>query len=382
MNRYILVLIAIASFACSESKAPKSLSAYTVGTIQLPLSQDFVPDITRNQYIDSDSGEYLVIKNKALNSINFFSLSSKKIVNEIKLNVEGPNGVGLTNGFRIISQDCLFVASIPPKIQILNFDGKKINSITVSNSANPVNYLSSNNEIPFLLDRNFIFGAQPFFRNIYNTTSKDLLTSKHVFRINLNNEKPTAEWLEVYRPQDEWEFGKKSLEFTWTDRFDSIIVSPRLDHRLWVISKSKGLLLEYKDAKSSSINSFMIIKDTFAGDQGIIESLESDRCELIQYDRYRDVFYRFFIIGIDLENYAFTPRQLFSNQPKIGVLILDGNLNAIGEHIFPDHYAQTWNYFVGRKGLYVSTNNPNRDDFDENVLRYDIIRFEGLKYDE
>jgi hypothetical protein len=63
-------------------------------------------------------------------------------------------------------------------------------------------------------------------------------------------------------------------------------------------------------------------------------------------------------------------------------MVISSNLDLIGEHLFETHQIQPWNYFVGRKGLYVSTNNPNRDDFDENVLRYDIIRFDGLEYDE
>ncbi len=61
-------------------------------------------------------------------------------------------------------------------------------------------------------------------------------------------------------------------------------------------------------------------------------------------------------------------------------MILDNNLEVLGEHLFDNFQIEPWNYFVGRKGLYVSTNNPNREDFDENFLRYDIIRFGGLKY--
>jgi len=41
------------------------------------------------------------------------------------------------------------------------------------------------------------------------------------------------------------------------------------------------------------------------------------------------------------------------------------------------------NNFVGRKALTSSTNNPNRDEFDENVLRYDMrFGLKDLKYDE
>ena len=63
-------------------------------------------------------------------------------------------------------------------------------------------------------------------------------------------------------------------------------------------------------------------------------------------------------------------------------MVLNQNLEILGEHLFENFQIEPWNYFVGKKGLYISTNNPNRDDFDENFLRYDIIRFEGLQYED
>lgn len=119
-----------------------------------------------------------------------------------------------------------------------------------------------------------------------------------------------------------------------------------------------------------------------SGDQGIIEELESDRYEMILFDQFRDVIYRFYFLGIDPEDFDIHYRSLFSNRPKIGLLILNSDLDIIAEHQFENHQIEPWNYFVGRKGLYVSTNNPNREDFDENYLRYDIIRFEGLEYED
>ncbi|GMQ30743.1 hypothetical protein [Algoriphagus confluentis] len=63
-------------------------------------------------------------------------------------------------------------------------------------------------------------------------------------------------------------------------------------------------------------------------------------------------------------------------------MVLNQNLEILGENLFENFQIEPWNYFVGKKGLYVSTNNPNRDDFDENFLRYDIMRFEGLEYED
>jgi hypothetical protein len=381
MNRYILVLIAIASFACSESKAPKSLSAYTFESLEIPVAENFAPRITRNQYMDTDSGEYLAIFNKTSPRLEIFNLDTKKSAKSIYIQSEGPNGVRSFNGFTIIAKDCLLLAAIPPKLQILDFEGNKKRSIPISDPENKVNWLGSTNLLPFIFKDSILFGSQPFFTDMFQTTESEAKISKPFYRVNLAAKNTEVKWLSINRPSDEWENGKVSPELAWADRYDSIIISPLNDHRLWILSKKDEKLLKYKEAKTSAIKGFNILSDYPVGDKEIIEGLESGRYEIILYDSFRDVFYRFFFAAIDTKAYSFTPIELYSNKPKTGILILDANLEIIGEHVFPDHYAENWNYFVGKKGLYVSTNNPNRDDFDENVLRYDIIRFEGLEYD-
>jgi len=382
MKKIFSYFILFNTLSCAEPKTPATLRAYTFESLEIPVAENFAPRITRNQYMDTDSGEYLAIFNKTSPRLEIFNLDTKKSAKSIYIQSEGPNGVRSFNGFTIIAKDCLLLAAIPPKLQILDFEGNKRRSIPINDPENKVNWLGSTNLLPFIFNDSILFGSQPFFTDIFRTTESQAQKSKPFYRINLQGQNPEVKWLSINRPSDEWENGKVSPELAWADRFDSIVVSPLEDHRLWILSKKDEKLLGYKEAKTSTIKKFDILNDYPVGDKGIIKSLESGRYEIIIYDQFREVFYRFFFAAIDIETYSFTPRELYSNKPKIGILILDKNLEIIGEHVFPDHYVENWNYFVGKKGLYVSTNNPNRDDFDENVLRYDIIRFEGLKYDE
>jgi hypothetical protein len=382
MKKIFSYFILITTLSCAEPKTPATLKAYTFGSLEIPVAENFAPRITRNQHMDTDSGEYLAIFNKTSPRLEIFNLDTKKSAKSIYIQSDGPNGVRSFNGFTIIAKDCLLLAAIPPKLQILDFEGNKRRSIPINDPENKVNWLGSTNLLPFIFKDSILFGSQPFFTDIFRTTESQVQKSKPFYRINLQGQNPEVKWLSINRPSDEWENGKVSPELAWVDRFDSIIVSPLQDHRLWILSKKDEKLLGYKEAKTSTIKGFNILNDYPVGDKEIIESLESGRYEIIIYDQFREVFYRFFFAAIDIATYSFTPRELYSNNPIIGILILDKNLAIIGEHVFPDHYVESWNYFVGKKGLYVSTNNPNRDDFDENVLRYDIIRFEGLKYDE
>ncbi|GMQ30739.1 DUF4221 family protein [Algoriphagus confluentis] len=384
-NKLPFFLIPVFLGACVSITNEMQLSyAEVFDSILIPLDTGFAPNNQRTQLITTDSGEYLAIMNKVDASIRFFSIDQEKESFIIPLFKQGPNRIGVDNGFHIVAKDCLLLATIPPKILIINFQGEIEKSISVKDPNNLVNYLSSTNETPFLFGQNSIFGAQPFFQNIYRVNDSDIQSSKHIYKVNFQeNDSIKTKWLEVFRPSDSWKDGKKSMDFTWLEIGDTILVSPHTDHRLWVISKEKEKVISYPTVKSKNVNSFRIIKGYPVGDQGIIETLENDQYDLILYDKFRNVIYRFYFQKIDLEGFSrFSVRELYANRPKMGVMVLNQNLEILGEHLFENFQIEPWNYFVGKKGLYVSTNNPNRDDFDENFLRYDIIRFEGLEYED
>jgi hypothetical protein len=368
--------------SCSTRENNPNLTLSVLESIKIPLDSTISPNGTTFQYIYSDSGEYLAIQNKAVHAIEIFNLNSKTHEKQIKLQKDGPNRSGEVNGFRIFSNDSLLVASYPQKLMLFNFEGVKKAEFQVKDTQNDVNYISSTSEIPFLFDGKMVFGAQPFFRNFFDMKASDLGKYSHIYLLDMKSEDPETEWLAISNPEDSWMEGKKVSKFTWTDRGDSILVSPNNDHRIWVISKTQKKLLNLIDAKAPEVNLFHIINGLPSGDQGIIEELGADRYELFLYDQFREVFYRFYFVGIDVNDFEIHYRNLYSNRPKIGVLILNTDLKIIGNHLFDTHEIEPWNYFVGKKGLYVSTNNPNRDDFDENFLRYDIIRFEGLNYED
>ncbi|MFN3761496.1 MAG: DUF4221 family protein [Algoriphagus aquaeductus] len=379
----ILILTIGFLAACNGGKNSDPFRAYKHGKLEIKLSETFAPSSHKLQYIDSDSGEYLATVNKSLKKIELLSFSSLSSVHQIHLPLDGPNKIGSENGFRIVNPDCVIIATIPPAIKIMDFQGNLKKTIPIRDPENRVNFLTSDNRLPFLFGDNSIYGAQPFFKNMYEMSKEDIQTSKHIYRVQLENNEEKIEWLPANHPNDIWDKGRKSMELTWASLGDSIIVSPTSDHRLWVVSKKRGELLSHMEVKSRWVNNFPILDQLPYGDTGMIKALNNDRYELLLADPYRNVYYRFFFRGFDLEEFEdVSVRDLFGDRPKIGVMVINQNLEILGEHLFENFQIEPWNYFVGKKGLYVSTNNPNRDDFDENFLRYDIIRFEGLKYED
>lgn len=57
-------------------------------------------------------------------------------------------------------------------------------------------------------------------------------------------------------------------------------------------------------------------------------------------------------------------------------MVLDRDLNVLGEYVFEKFQIHAGSkMFVGKKGLYLSLNNENSPDFNEETLRYLVVQF-------
>ncbi|WP_143155974.1 hypothetical protein [Cyclobacterium lianum] len=88
------------------------------------------------------------------------------------------------------------------------------------------------------------------------------------------------------------------------------------------------------------------------------------------------MFYRLFFPGFEMDQLGedLNYRDLIISRPYLGVMVLDSDLNIIGEHVFDKFQIYTLsNRFVGKKGLYLSMNNIFDPDYDEEMFRYLIF---------
>src|SRR5690606_7702676 len=96
------------------------------------------------------------------------------------------------------------------------------------------------------------------------------------------------------------------------------------------------------------------------------------------YDKYRDLFYKFFVSGYEWEaDMRFEElRPLNRFRLYSGLMVLDSSLNVLRQHLFDEfeiHPASSM--FVGEKDLYLSRNNENHPDFDKDHFRFMLVGF-------
>jgi len=65
-------------------------------------------------------------------------------------------------------------------------------------------------------------------------------------------------------------------------------------------------------------------------------------------------------------------RLMERSRQSVGIMVLDKDLNVLSEYVF-DHWEVHPQFLVGRKGLYVSTNNMYRDDFSDDFSSYQLM---------
>ncbi|GAH75481.1 unnamed protein product, partial [marine sediment metagenome] len=93
------------------------------------------------------------------------------------------------------------------------------------------------------------------------------------------------------------------------------------------------------------------------------------------YDKYRNVFYRFVTPGIEVDK-SDNIRDLIEYKPVFSIMILDADLQVIGEELMPRDKYNSSMAFVGKEGLYISTNHIRNPDFSADYLRFELFKLE------
>jgi len=65
--------------------------------------------------------------------------------------------------------------------------------------------------------------------------------------------------------------------------------------------------------------------------------------------------------------------DLIQYPQKFSIIILDKDLNIIGETLFPADMYDMHGYFINKDGLYLSCSNPFNLEYDVDKLEFQLI---------
>jgi len=368
----LFVSIFIFTLSCSKPSDIKSpdLSNFQVNEILLLIGPEIDPYTKTMQYREG----LLYWHNDNRSTISKFNLSNKSTGQVLKLEYEGPNGVGSPSGFHFINQDTLVVPSSGPILFILPIHGeavKKVNlnelnprlshTVSITRYTMPLHQWGNN----LILNQQFSYryssevtkesmeGFFPFILYDYkNNTFKDLPIHFDITSFENKYNHPTFRC--AY---------KDSLLYTITT------YSNRL-YELDLETKS----LRYIDLKTNLIPDFT--NKYFSKEDKLGQSLDQNM-ELylsepqnfgIIVDQYKNLFYRMTWPGTGVPEGVSSMK--FVGTPSHFILsVYDGDFNLKYEFDLPKYEYIPHQYFVSEQGLHLFGNHPDHPDSKEDQIR-------------
>lgn len=330
------------------------------------------------QLIESDSGDFIFLYNHVIKQLQISEFPSGKLMLNIPLDFEEEKRIKRFTGGTLISKDSVWVTFFPPAIGLINFRGDLIFTENFPQGKFEVSHVGNGSTNPLFQSFGKIYGAQPFLMDHHRMEKEDI--QKQQLTYSYDPLTKTFEWYDVFYNENYWDQGKKLSYYSSAMRDGRIYLAPYYDHEIQIFDTGTNTVVLKKQVISKSVNKFNIVNELpNSGEEAIINTLESDQYETFLYDQYRDVFYRIFLPGFKIDqDYTIEKLRLLErSRPFTGILVLDKDLNILHEHVFDKFEIHSSdNFLVGKKGLYVSSNNMNREDFSDDYFKYQLIAFD------
>jgi hypothetical protein len=379
MKIYFFPILFLILVSCSRKKEAEKNTSYTHNLtlsnkkIQLAIDDSTSLESNYFQIIEYRGVELLAVESKHKNSIQFYSLESKKLVKELKFPREGVAPIRQIHGFSWINWDSIIVFDKWRSSGILvDSTGAIVDQIVLKTSEKSFNHASMNRspnlsingkiyifEFPNInLEDEQLFSGNVKFEYVY-----DIKTKKGEY-LNFS-------WPEIYKGNF-WGF-----YHTFPSRVEgqnnAIVYSFGIDDNLQVL-KPNGTIEKHK-ARSDYFNS---IRPTDLNENQSESFLKRGIYAMVIYDKYRNVYYR--IAGLETDHILSNGKPKTDIHKPYSIIILDENFHKIGETVLvPVEQFLIKDWFVCKAGLCISTANPLNNEIDESKMTFHVLTLDKIQ---
>lgn len=325
-------------------------------------------------YIDTSGKEYLTFSDFGSNTIFFHDLQTGAFLFDVVLDTDGPHGVGKLQGYHIEDLNNIYISSTLFGLSKVDTSGQKKQFIEykkTNKGHNIVPNFTSSSYIytPAIIHKEKIYITQRPYRGI------DFAKMPVSIAVDTTSEISFKE-LPFRFPEIKASEGAitATTDFDFSREYNGkqLIYSFHMDKNIYVtdIETNEERIIP---AQSKYISKLRCVKHNEGDIEKLYEEfLENSYYHNILYDKYRNVYYRFAIIGGEIEK---TPGYKFfdiytNGFIQFSVITLDCNFNIIGETLFPKYTYNPTIAFVHKDGLYISDSHILNPNFNENNLSF------------
>lgn len=379
------IIVVVSTFSCNSTVDTDKYSLEKADEVfSFPIMDEVrVPQTAVFQF-DEKGKRYLSFQNLPQNDILIYSIDSQSLVKKLSVNVEGDNAVvGGFGGYYVADMEHIFIPSL------------YVNTISVVDTAGKVKQKiqyakTTEGQLlkPFIPDdkSQMIFvGGDLYIPQTMNLRLGDRAVQDSPIKVVIDTVKNTAEALPMRFPplighKDLGTVGAFGADYSCCYDGDSFIYSFIADEDLYVTSATHKEIVK-KKAKSKYIDNVTV----FRSKEEDFQKMMKAQCEhasygKILYDKYRDVYYRFVYPPCEIDDYSDYYLDLYrSGRRSFSIMILDKELNIVGETSFPPYTYNPNLAFVLEDGLYISSSHIKNPEYSDDELRFQRLELREKK---
>lgn len=329
-------------------------------------------------YTDKEGKEFLTFQNNVEPEILVYDMSTQEYIKTLHFEEEGDNGIGKFCGYYIDSWNQIYIpCMMKNEVDIVNGDGFILRKLPYSKT------IQGKNTLPFIAPS---FPYTPLYvveNSIYIPQCPNLRLGNRAMEdspVTLVLDTITNkldEFLLRFPPvmtSEKIQTSTLGIELSYSKVLanNAFVYSFFFDEDIQVVSLS-GELKQRVKVKSKYIDQIII-----PNKQSDLSTLAKDLCEVafygnLIYDKYRDVYYRFVYPKTELgpDENCMDIWQL--GRTKFSIVILNKDLEVIGETLFPENTYASNHFFIREDGLYLSTSFIKNPNFSDDELRFERI---------
>lgn len=384
LQPFFLFLSLLLFILSSCEQAEKSRSYQLVRSDQtLAFTLD---DKTKNvtpflsYYRDKKGKEYIVLQSYSMqsrsNKFYFYDKDSQELAFKIEPEIEGSNGVGRVLGCYIQNWDSLYLTSLfEPEIIRINKDcqiQEKINYEEANDGTKLYNSCFLSFRTAILIGRDLYIYSDP-----NRLIEKDYVSAT----INLDTKEIRAlPFVYPDYPGSSVKLKRYGLEGNYSRSFDGqqFVYSFIYDESVYVANIAHDSIRKVA-VKSEYIDQMQLPDELTA--QAIDFCQNAMYGDLI-YDPYREVFYRIAYPSTTIEKGVKAMELIEYGRKTFSIIILDKELNKLGETLFPNYTYNSRQLLVLPDGLYICNSHFMNPDFNDDILsfiRFDLVSRYGRR---
>jgi len=363
-NKFIFYLLISLLVSCNNNKKQKL--NYTLSKVK---TYEYAIDNTTHYfsyftYVLHD--KYLLRDNYNSNSTYLLDINNQKIIKNDEFKIEGPNGIPDFPGAAVypLKKDSLVVVSVSGRTYITDknkvvFSRKNIknNEVFRSYGLNPYQPKLYNGCIYLWKSPDFLPKENQFF------------TQANYFKFNLKTH--SLKNIPIYHLNKTLGASNLLLKTYFTQKGNNLIIgfgnTPKLLKFNMDTNKVTDTITPYTPPE---------VKVKFINNEDESEAIKLKNNYFfynIIYDKYRDIYYRFIFSPVSDISKATKKYDFFQTMPFI-IQTLDADFNTLAINKFKENTYNLYDYFVTKEGLWISKNNFNNPNFDENKQVFDIFK--------